>query len=152
MVITPWFIDWSNGVLPVADYDFSIGSWELLIKLGAGGITLNKEKLEVHGLFLTVFPKIWHHVVTLSICVVTWTFQLSLWLVGKTSKNLLWPWGFTAFHELWYALACILLSHCHPAEGSNCLSAAFKPKAVSSSLPPIWIVHPPCSRQKLCLI
>lgn len=96
-MITLWFIGWSNGVLPVADYDFSIGSWELLIKLVAGGITLNKEKLAVHGLFLTVFPKIWHHVGTLTICVVTWTFQLSLWLVGKTSKNLLWPWGSHCF-------------------------------------------------------
>lgn len=56
MVITPWFIGWSNGVLPVAEHDFSVGSWGLLIKLVADGILLNKENFEVHDLFLTVFP------------------------------------------------------------------------------------------------
>lgn len=78
MLITPLFIGWNNGILPEADCDFSSGSQELLIKLVAGGITLNKGKFEVHALFLTVFPEIWHCVGTLSICVVTVVFKLSL--------------------------------------------------------------------------
>lgn len=57
---------------------FSSGSQEFLIKLVAGGITLNKGKFELHGLFLTVFPKIWDHVGTLSTYLVTSTFKLSL--------------------------------------------------------------------------
>lgn len=93
MVITAQFIGWSNGVLPVAEHDFSGGSWGLLIKLVADGILLNEENFEVHDLFLTVFPKVWHHVGTLSVCVVTRAFQLFLRLVERTYKILLWPWG-----------------------------------------------------------
>lgn len=99
MVITPWFIGWSNGVLPVAEHDFSVGSWGLLIKLVADGVLLNEENFEVHDLFLTAFPKVWHHVGTPSVCVVTWAFQLFLRLVERTYKILCGPGVLTAMNK-----------------------------------------------------